>query len=39
MCNAGDIDINKYIIYRKIVPFVRLGWLAPARQLLYNSHT
>ena len=32
--------IYKYILYRKITPFERLGWLAPARQLLtLTQHT
>ena len=37
-------DINKYIykyiyMYRKIMLFVRLGGLAPARPIIYIAHT
>ena len=35
-CDAGGIYkyIYIYYYYRKIVPVVRLGWLAPARQYI-----
>ena len=32
MCNAGDIEIYKYI-ENSCQLYIRLGWLAPARQL------
>ena len=31
----GRTDINKYVIYRKIIAAVRLGGLAPARPINY----